>query len=306
MRRVALTLILALIVSACGPEAEDTTATTTSTTSTSSTTTTTMATTTTTVLAINGEGGADPELAALIRALYDIPQSGVTVAAPQAVVDGFTAATAPTTPQSAAATVGVVGDAGRVAVVTAGDDITLAVADPTWRIVGGWWPSHQLAPILGEYPKTIAVVGSDARPRQNREETRADSIHFITLAADGASAIVGLPRDSWVPIDGGSKGKVNSSLYYGGLEGMMRTFTDLTGAEFDGYVLTGFRGFRDMINVLGGLEIDIPRALSDRHAQAALKAGLQVLGSGDALAFARVRKHSPTVTSVVSSTEAWP
>ena len=293
MRRVALTLTLALIVSGCGPEADDTVATTTtSTTSTSSTTTTTMATTTTTVLEVAGEG-VDQELAALVRALYDIPNGGVAVAAPQSVIDGFTAATAATAPTAAAATVGSVGKAGRVAVVAAGDDITLAVADPTWRIVGGWWPSHQVAPALGEFPKTVAVVGSDARSNEDREATRADSIHFVTLAEDGASALVGLPRDSWVPIDGGSKGKVNSSLYFGGPEGMMRTFTDLTGAEFDGYLLTGFVGFRELVDVLGGLEIDVPRALQDRHAKASIAAGLQLLGSAEALAFSRVRKALP-------------
>jgi LCP family protein required for cell wall assembly len=189
--------------------------------------------------------------------------------------------------------VGAVGDAGRVAVVTAGDDITLAVADPTWRVVGGWWPSHQLAPILGEFPKTIAVVGSDARPNEDREATRADSIHFVVLAQDGASAVVGLPRDSWVPIDGGGTSKVNASLYFGGPEGMMRTFTDLTGAEFDGYLLTGFAGFQNMIDVLGGLEIDVPRALQDRPAKASIEAGMQLLGAADALAFSRVRKALP-------------
>jgi LCP family protein required for cell wall assembly len=279
---------LVLIVSACSPAAQDATTTTSSTT----TTTTTIATTTTTVLAVDGEG-VDPQLAALIRALYDLPQPGLSIAAPQSVIDGFTAAIAPTMPASAVATVGAVGDAGRVAVVTAGDDITLAVADPTWRVVGGWWPSHQVAPVLGEFPKTVAVVGSDARPNEDREATRADSIHFVVLAQDGASAVVGLPRDSWVPIDGGGTSKVNASLYFGGPEGMMRTFTDLTGAEFDGYLLTGFAGFQSMIEVLGGLEIDVPRALQDRSAKASIAAGMQLLGAADALAFSRVRKALP-------------
>jgi LCP family protein required for cell wall assembly len=288
MRRVALTVTLVLIVSACSPAAQDATTTTSSTT----TTTTTIATTTTTMLAVDGEG-VDPQLAALIRALYDLPQPGLSIAAPQSVIDGFTAAIAPTTPASAVATVGAVGDAGRVAVVTAGDDITLAVADPTWRVVGGWWPSHQVAPVLGEFPKTVAVVGSDARPNEDREATRADSIHFVVLAQDGASAVVGLPRDSWVPIDGGGTSKVNASLYFGGPEGMMRTFTDLTGAEFDGYLLTGFAGFQSMIEVLGGLEIDVPRALQDRSAKASIAAGMQLLGAADALAFSRVRKALP-------------
>ena len=291
MRRAALTLILVLIVAGCSPSTGDTT-TTTATTTTSSTTTTTMATTTTTVLAVAGEG-VDPELVALVRALYDLSQTGASLAAPQAVIDGFRAATAPAPPTAATASVGMVGEESRVSVIAAGDDITLAVADPTWRIVGGWWPSHQVAPVLGEFPKTVAVVGSDARPREDREQTRADSIHFVVLAEDGASAVVGLPRDSWVPIDGGGRSKVNASLYFGGPEGMMRTFTDLTGAEFDGYLLTGFRGFQDMIGVLGGLEINVPRALQDKDAKASIAAGLQLLGASDALAFSRVRKDLP-------------
>ncbi len=106
--------------------------------------------------------------------------------------------------------------------------------------------------------------------------------------------MVGLPRDSWVPIDGGSKGKVNSSLYYGGLEGMMRTFTDLTGAEFDGYLLTGFRGLSGHDQrARWPRDRHSPRPAATDSAKAALEAGLQVLGSGDALAFSRVRKALP-------------
>ncbi len=290
MRRLALSITFALIAAACSPAAQEATTTTSSTTTTSvTTTTTTIATTTTTVLEVAGEG-VDAELTALVRALYDLPQVGITVAAPQPVVDGFTAAGDLPAPATATASVGAMGDVARVAVVEAGEDVTLAVADPTWRIVGGWWPSHEVAPVLGEFPKTIAVVGSDARLEEEPDETRADSIHFVTLAEDGSSALVGLPRDSWVPIDGGGRNKVNSSLYFGGLEGMMRTFTDLTGAEFDGYLLTGFYGFREMIKVLGGLEIDVPHAMNDRSAKATLEAGLQVLGASEALAFSRVRK----------------
>jgi LCP family protein required for cell wall assembly len=178
-------------------------------------------------------------------------------------------------------------------VVEAGSDITLAVADPDWRVVGGWWPSRQLAPLLGEFPRTVAVVGSDARPREDRETARSDSIHFVTLDGEGSAVVVGLPRDSWVPIPGKWTTKVNAALSLGGPELMMQTFIELTGAEFDGYLVTGFAGFQDMIGVLGGLEIDVPTSLSDRSAKASIQAGLQVLEAADALAFTRVRKALP-------------
>jgi LCP family protein required for cell wall assembly len=139
----------------------------------------------------------------------------------------------------------------------------------------------------------VAVVGSDARPRDDRETALSDSIHFVTLDGAGSAVLVGVPRDSWVPIPGGGRSKINVALALGGPELMMETFTDLTGAEFDGYLLTGFAGFQDMIDVLGGLEIDVPRALNDRSAKASIEAGLQVLDAADALAFTRVRKALP-------------
>jgi LCP family protein required for cell wall assembly len=288
MRRVAVIMSILLIISACNSNAEPTT--TTSSTSTT-TTTTTIPTTTTTLLSVGGDG-VDPELTALIRALYALPAGADQVAAPASVIEGFGAAVDAVGPAAATGYVGTMGEE-RVAVIEAGEDFTLAVADPEWRIVGGWWPSHQVAAELGGFPKTVAVVGSDARPNEDRERTRADSIHFVVLDGSGSAAVVGLPRDSWVPIPGAGSTKVNAALAMGGPEMMMNTFTELTGAEFDGYLLTGFAGFQSMIEVLGGLEIDVPRALNDRSAKASIEAGLQMLSASDALAFTRVRKALP-------------
>jgi LCP family protein required for cell wall assembly len=277
--------MLVLVATACSPTAEPTTTTQAPATS---TTTTTIPTTTTSVLAVAG-AESDAELTALVRALYALPEGGGAIAAPQPLIDGFTNAATPTTPRAATASIGEVGGA-RVAVIEADSDVTLAVADPTWRVVGGWWPSHQVATLLGEFPKTVAVVGSDARPDEDRNTARADSIHFVTLAGDATAAVVGVPRDSWVPIPDHGNSKLNAALNFGGPELMMATFAELTGAEFDGYLLTGFAGFQDMIDVLGGLEIDVPESLNDRSAKASIEAGLQVLDAADALAFARVRK----------------
>lgn len=258
-----------------------------------STTSTTLATTTTIPLPMVTGDGVDSALASTIRDLYGIGAGTEPPAAPASVIAGFRSAPGAEVPQSAVGHVGQFDDTSRVAVVEAGDDVTLAVADPTWRVVGGWWPSVGIEPVLGTYPKRVAVIGSDARPDEDPNVSRADSIHFMNLAEDGSVAMVGVPRDSWVPIPGVGKSKINSSLSRGGPDLMMQTFTDVTGVDFDGYLLTGFAGFQDLIEVLGGLEIDVPTSLNDKAAKAYIDAGQQVLQAADALAFARVRKTLP-------------
>jgi LCP family protein required for cell wall assembly len=143
----------------------------------------------------------------------------------------------------------------------------------------------------GTGPRLVAVVGSDARPWEDVVTSRADSIHFIGLDGAGQGGIVGVPRDSWVPIAGGGRGKINSSLANYGPEGMMQTFRDLTGLPIEGYVLTGFLGFQEMLgNVLGGIDLVVPYAISDSASGADFQPGTQYVNGPQALAFARARK----------------
>ncbi|MGA7098569.1 MAG: LCP family protein [Acidimicrobiia bacterium] len=291
LRRTLLIVVLATLICACTGDGGTTPIITQS--STSTTTTTAPTTTTTTPLPMVSGDGVDSALASTIQALYGLPTGSTPPVAPASVIAGFQGATGATLPESAIGHVGQFETSYRVAVVEAGDDVTLAVADPTWRIVGGWWPSVGIEAFLGAFPKRVAVIGSDARPGEDPEISRADSIHFVNLAEDGSVAVVGVPRDSWVPIPGVGKSKINSSLSRGGPDLMMQTFADLTGVDLGGYLLTGFAGFQDMIGVLGGLEIDVPTSLSDKAAKAYIDAGQQVLQAADALAFARVRKTLP-------------
>jgi LCP family protein required for cell wall assembly len=85
--------------------------------------------------------------------------------------------------------------------------------------------------------------------------------------------------------------KINASLATGGPTVMLQTIADVTGVNLDGYVLTGFTGFQEMVgNVLGGVQIELTDAVTDRSAGADLEAGSQYLNGPDALALARARK----------------
>ncbi len=139
----------------------------------------------------------------------------------------------------------------------------------------------------------ILVIGSDARPGESPEATRGDSLHIVGVnPAKGAVSILGIPRDSFVPIPGVGSRKINEALLHGpGL--MVRTVERLTGISIDGYVLTGFAGFQDLVNAVGGIDVNVPYRMSDPYSHANFRPGTKHMLGRDALAFSRDRHDVP-------------
>lgn len=291
-RPILFLIVLSMLVAACNSEPETTPSTTT--TSTSTTTTTTIPTTTTTVpqLKIKGAGKG---LTRLVETFYDYASGRAEKKpkAPKPVVASIEPKTVETPTRGSAA--GGVFQEQRVVVVEVGKDVFLAVNDERgWRIVGGKWPSLGVKAYYGKGPRHVAVVGSDARPGQDVDGSRADSIHFVGLDGKGRGAVVGLPRDSFVPIPGFGTSKITGSLALGGSDTMMAAFVELTDLPFEGYLITGFAGFESLLSeVLGGVSVEVPFAINDRWAHASLSAGQQILDGAQALGFARARKTMP-------------
>ncbi|WP_147067991.1 LCP family protein [Terrabacter aerolatus] len=181
-----------------------------------------------------------------------------------------------------------------VAVVTAGDDVTLAVG-PTWKVVGGWWPSLGVArPSLGGGPRWVLAIGSDARKGQPLERTRADVLQVIGIDGNGGGGVMGMARDLWVPLSTGGKGKINSAMVFGGPRAQVATVRSVTGLPVEGYVVLGFAGFMKIVDEQGGIPIVIPRTVVASHARnMVIKAGPQTLTGAEALAYARERKTLP-------------
>ena len=171
-------------------------------------------------------------------------------------------------------------------------DTLLALEDEAgWRIVGAQF--GDAPPWLGDSPRTLLVLGSDARVGENQQRLRADSIHIVTLVPEESSgAIVGIPRDAWV--DGPAGGIKFSSLMAGrGPEIMLETTRELSSLPVEGYVVTGFKGFEGLMEALGGLIIDLPRIMRTGNNWADFAAGLQQLNPTRALQLARIRKGLP-------------
>jgi LCP family protein required for cell wall assembly len=140
----------------------------------------------------------------------------------------------------------------------------------------------------------ILVIGSDARPGQPVTRTRADSLHVVGLNRREAKvSILGIPRDSWVPIPGAGSDKINAALARGGPGLLVQTVERLSGIGIDAYFLTGFEGFKDAVAAVRGIDINVPFPISDRYAHAQFRKGPTHLTAKEALAFARARHDLP-------------
>ena len=124
------------------------------------------------------------------------------------------------------------------------------------------------------------MIGSDARPGGKVEGHRADSVHIVsTIPATGTASIVGIPRDSWVAVTYEGYGEVNGmdklthTMASKGPEVVVETVTNLSGVELDGYLLTGFAGFEDLIDAFGGVTVDVPYRMNDiNHSPTSIQA----------------------------------
>ncbi|MGL5929232.1 MAG: LCP family protein, partial [Dermatophilaceae bacterium] len=153
--------------------------------------------------------------------------------------------------------------------------------------------------------RTYLLVGSDSREglsAQDRsrlttgsaEGRRTDSIILVHVPdGGGRSALISIPRDSYLPVPDNGDQKVNAAFAIGGPELLVQTLEDATGLRVDGYVEIGFGGFASVVDSLDGVEICVERAIEDRRAGLDLQAGCQTLDGATSLGYVRARYSDP-------------
>lgn len=136
----------------------------------------------------------------------------------------------------------------------------------------------------------LLIVGSDARPGEPVDRTRADSIHVLVWnPAFNKGILVGFPRDSIVPTQSGER-KLTETLSTGGPEALMKSINTMSGLKIDNYVITGFGGFVTMVNDIGGINVLVDPAMNDPYSGATFSKGWFAMNGEAALAFSRNRK----------------
>lgn len=144
--------------------------------------------------------------------------------------------------------------------------------------------------ITGNDPIFILILGSDSRPGTALEDGLCDSIHILGIDPKTKRAtLVGVPRDSYVPIASGGTNKINVALSQGGPKGMVATVENLTDITFDYYLLTGFEGMTRIFDALGGLRIDVPYSFKG-YENTQFTEGPTTMTGAETLEFSRTRK----------------
>ena len=120
---------------------------------------------------------------------------------------------------------------------------------------------------------------------------RSDAIIVVHLSEDGSAAqLVSIPRDSYVPVEGYGKTKINAAFSFGGPSLLGQTVEDVTGMHIDHIVVADFEGFKGITEAIGGVLVYIPEDIVDpRFGHVFWKKGWQEIEGDQALEYVRAR-----------------
>ncbi len=124
------------------------------------------------------------------------------------------------------------------------------------------------------------------------EGKRTDTMIVARMdPASGRIDLLSIPRDLYVPLDGGGEGRINSSFNgEGGEARLVNTIEANFGIDINHYAEVNFVGFQDIVEGLGGVPIWFDYPMRDAGSGLDIpNAGCQILDGFQALAFTRGR-----------------
>ena len=149
------------------------------------------------------------------------------------------------------------------------------------------------AGVFGEY--NVLLLGIDSRTERGLEAEisaksyRTDTMILATLDIKNKKAkLISIPRDTKVKVKG-NYNKINAAFVYGGIELAKETVEDFAGVRIDRTMVVDFQSLVKFVDLLGGIEIDVPVRMYRPTEEIDLQPGLQVLNGHDALAYSRYR-----------------
>ena len=149
---------------------------------------------------------------------------------------------------------------------------------------------------LANEPFYMLLMGTDGSAERAEsaeyagDPTRSDSIILARIdARNHKVTLVSLHRDTLIDMGEYGQNKLNAAYAIGGPAMAVETVSKLAGVPISHYAEINFDGFKDIVNALGGVEVDVPMEINDEDAGGHLDAGLQTLDGYQALILCRAR-----------------
>ena len=146
----------------------------------------------------------------------------------------------------------------------------------------------------------IALFGVDSRD-ENSDTGRSDSIMILSInTKDNTLKLTSILRDSYVAIDGHAKQKITHAYAFGGAALAMKTINQNYNLNIADYVTVNLQQLSKVIDVLGGIDVEITNAEKNELNRLAVSEKLgvtKVASSGNvhltgpqAMTYARIRE----------------
>jgi LCP family protein required for cell wall assembly len=170
--------------------------------------------------------------------------------------------------------------------------------------------------LLLSHSTTILMLGTDnAKVGGRTGDRHSDSIMLLrTDPSHHRVYYLSIPRDIQVPIPGAGTQKINAAFQIGGPALAIRTIHSFTGIPIDHVMVVNFADFKDLIDALGGIDVNVPKPIRSNHfdcpyaTQARcerwkgwrFEKGVQHMSGQRALVYSRIRENvlDPSETDV--------
>jgi len=169
--------------------------------------------------------------------------------------------------------------------------------------------TESLSPVDGRFVNYL-LVGSDSREGASESDAdfavvgdegdvsgrRSDTLMVLhhDLAA-GRLSLLSIPRDLWVKIGNGDNSQRINTAYQEGRDVLVRTVQNALGIPIHHYLEVDFRGFKTIVDAVGGVEVCVEHLSRDRNTGLYLRPGCRRLDGVRALAYARSRKFEERI-----------
>jgi LCP family protein required for cell wall assembly len=150
-------------------------------------------------------------------------------------------------------------------------------------------------------PATALIVGYDLRAGDGKgAQSRSDTVMLVRADPETKSvSMLSFPRDLFVEIHCPGRpafgARINNAYANCGTKGTLETVRELTGLPINYLITVNFRGFRQLVDAIGGVWLDVDRRYFNSrggdfgYATINLFPGYQKLGGYQALDFVRYR-----------------